>query len=422
MDLLGGEQQVEEGQRKEALDLGDRPVHGISRRRQRIRDVTRPVRGRENPRMFRSLRLIVNHIGLRRSTIMRWRRAAVRFCLPPTCLLCLAPGRCDRQGQAIDLCEACERSLPAAAAVRGAPALRMPPCDFLVAPLRYDWPIDHCVQALKFHGETAHGRLLGLLLAQARRAVTRPLPEIVLPVPLHRARYLERGYNQAAIIGECAAGALALPFGARLLERCRATAEQSHLRAGARARNVAGAFRVHPGAQLGGRRVALVDDVLTTGNTAREVARVLRAAGAADIELWVAARAAPGAPPSAAVEVIEQDADEDRQADIVVVEERTKAGGRFALADDPLLPQEEHRRRREPGPIPRAELHAAPREVQREQHHRLHRPDDQPVHVGKEQRARFHAELQVILAVDHRVERVEHHRPQHRGEEQHPAD
>ena len=263
-------------------------------------------------------------------------------------------GRLDSAGHPLDLCAACEAELPRA------PALSDGSWDLLVAPFLYDTPIDYCVRALKFHGETAFGRLLGLLVAQERRRHDLPLPDLVLPVPLHQARYIERGFNQAAIIGRHAAGPLGLPFGPGVLDRRRATAEQSHLRGAARAGNVRGAFRLSPSAAVAGRSLALVDDVLTTGSTAREATKVLRAAGAARVELWVAAGAAPA---SAAIDVIEQDADEDRHADVVVVEEGAEAGRGLAVADDPLLPEEEQGRGREPRAIPRAELHAAPREV-----------------------------------------------------------
>lgn len=226
-----------------------------------------------------------------------WLRAVGTWCLPPACLLCGARGQIDATGSALDLCAGCEGTLPGIKPIDEAGVRRCgsaaAPWELLVAPHLYAWPIDHCVRTLKFEGDTACGRLLGLLLAQHRRNLVLPMPDLVVPVPLHRARYLERGFNQAAVIGQYAARSLGVPFQARVLERCRATAEQSHLRGAARAGNVIGAFRVRPGTALDGWRIALVDDVLTTGSTAREATRVLRAARAASVELWVAARAEP---------------------------------------------------------------------------------------------------------------------------------
>jgi ComF family protein len=165
-----------------------------------------------------------------------------------------------------------------------------------VCPWVYAYPIDHCIQALKFQGERAWARVLGVLLACERRRVggvlpaALPLPDLVAPVPLHLRRLRERGYNQSADLARFAARALELPVDARALERCRATEVQSRLPASARAANVEGAFRA--ARPLQGLRVALVDDVLTTGSTTAAAAAALRAAGADSVELWVVARAA----------------------------------------------------------------------------------------------------------------------------------
>jgi ComF family protein len=210
------------------------------------------------------------------------------------------------------------------------------PWACLVAPYRYAFPVDHCVRALKFHGQLEYGRVLGTLIAEARRARGAPLPALVVPVPLHASRYRERGFNQAAVIARFAARGLGIPLASRALERVRATAEQSHLPAAARAVNVAGAFRAST--PLVGQRVALVDDVLTTGSTATAAASALREAGAVEVELWVAAR--PGSGGVDAEGVIEQHADEESHPDVVVVQERTKTAGRLARADQPLLPRE----------------------------------------------------------------------------------
>ncbi len=290
--------------------------------------------------MFQRASTTVNRVATLKSTIGRAARAAARFFIPPTCLACGAPGqvvvsRGAAEGAALDLCERCEGELP-----RAAPGdIRAGPWSRVVAPFRYAFPVDAWVCALKFEHELAAGRLLGLLLAAARGAQPGPLPDLVLPVPLHRARLAERGFNQAAVVAQYAAGALARPVAPRALERCRATAEQSHLRGAARAGNVVGAFRARPGLALGGRRVALVDDVHTTGSTAREATRVLLAAGAAAVELWVAACAAPPRD-SGAVDLVEQNADENHHARVVVQQEGAQARRGFPPANHPLLPRE----------------------------------------------------------------------------------
>ncbi len=114
----------------------------------------------------------------------------------------------------------------------------------------------------------------------------------MLPVPLAAARLSTRGYNQAWEIARRVARALGLAADPALLLRMRETVHQLALPPLARAGNVAGAFAVEPRrrAELAGRHVAVVDDVMTTGSTAAEIARVLKQAGAAAVEVWVLAR------------------------------------------------------------------------------------------------------------------------------------
>ena len=116
-----------------------------------------------------------------------------------------------------------------------------------------------------------------------------PAPEVLLPVPLHRDRLLERGYNQADEIAASWSGRLEIPLDRRALRRVRATASQSGLNAAERARNLRGAFEYRtPGAY---RHVAVVDDIVTTGSTADEITRVLHRGGVDRVEIWALARA-----------------------------------------------------------------------------------------------------------------------------------
>jgi ComF family protein len=147
---------------------------------------------------------------------------------------------------------------------------------------------------LKFNGQLGPAQLLGTLMAQRLAARGAPLPELLIPVPLHAARLQRRGYNQALELGRVLAGQLSLqlaPTGAR---RLRPTREQTALSAAERRRNVRGAFAVSTAVR--GRHVALLDDVITTGNTVAELARAARKAGAARVEVWAVARALGQAP------------------------------------------------------------------------------------------------------------------------------
>ncbi len=218
-----------------------------------------------------------------------------RRLLPPRCLLCGAPG------EGLDLCADCRMDLPInasccahcalplpyPAARCGACLRRAPAWDGAWAPYRYGWPLDRLESRFKFSANLAAGRVLGTLWA----AHPLPLrPQLIVPVPLHRARLRARGYNQALELARCLARQHGLPLRRDLLRRTQATAAQTELDARARRRNVRGAFEVR-GNLDGLDQVALVDDVMTTGATLSECARVLKRAGVQRVQAWALARA-----------------------------------------------------------------------------------------------------------------------------------
>lgn len=208
-------------------------------------------------------------------------RALGSLLAPPQCVLCDEPG----MPGPVDLCHACLADLP-----RAAPegSFLADAFELVCCPWSFDFPVDALVRTLKFRGERAHARILGTLLARERWRDAAPLPHRVVPVPLHPARLRQRGFNQAAQLARFAARELALPLDQRALYRPHATREQTALGSVERAANVRHAFAaIRP---LQGARVALVDDVVTTGSTVRAAAAALRAAGACAIELWVVAR------------------------------------------------------------------------------------------------------------------------------------
>jgi ComF family protein len=162
--------------------------------------------------------------------------------------------------------------------------------DGLAVPYRYCDPLDLYVQALKYRGQRQLGRAFGLLLAEAVYA-RRAAIDALVPVPLHRRRQRERGYNQALEIARTVAHELRLPILCAKITRIKRTAPQSELGAAARIRNLAEAFDVRR--NLAGARLAIVDDVVTTGATLNCLARALRDAGATYIEGWAIARTLP---------------------------------------------------------------------------------------------------------------------------------
>lgn len=224
-----------------------------------------------------------------------WLRRVEFTLLPAACVLCgaAAVGRDLCDGCAADLvpnhrcCTRCAIPLESDAALCGLCAKRAPPQASAWVPFVYGAPIDTLLTRLKFGGDLAAGRVLAEV-ALAQRAAATPLPDALVPVPLHASRLRERGYNQSLELARAWSRALRVPLVADALVRTRATPPQTGLSALERRRNLRGALAVV--APLP-RRVAIVDDVMTTGTTLRESARALRRAGCKEVEVWAVARA-----------------------------------------------------------------------------------------------------------------------------------
>ncbi len=230
----------------------------------------------------------------------KWLRGMIPALYPPTCVLCGAPGE-----GGLDLCSGCRADLPLnrhacpgcalplpAAALPGtrcgACQRKAPPFDACIAPYRYEGAMPYLLTGLKFHARMSHARLLGGLLLSALSGVDSGLPEALIPVPLHRRRLGERGFNQALEIARIPARGLGIPLALDLCERWRATAAHSALDASSRKRDIRGAFRLASVPDY--RYLVLVDDVITTGSTVAELARVFKRAGVRRVEVWAVAR------------------------------------------------------------------------------------------------------------------------------------
>lgn len=231
------------------------------------------------------------------SRLMLASRRLLDLVLPPRCVVC------GERSDAPDAwcahcfgrlpwnhapCPVCALPLSADATACRCRRRRPVALDRVLAPLRYEFPVTSLVPRLKFHGDLAAGRALSQLLELALR--DERMPDALVPVPLHARRLASRGYDQSLELARPLAHALGVELRTDLLQRTRATRPQTELRAKARRRNLQGAFRAMgdvPG------YVALLDDVMTTGNTLGECALALREAGAERVEAWVVARAAP---------------------------------------------------------------------------------------------------------------------------------
>ena len=237
--------------------------------------------------------------GLRRRLRFWLRNDAARLLWPGRCLACGGDG-----GEAIDLCASCLAGLPwlgpaclrcalplpgpSGAVACGACLARPPPLDAVHAACLYADPLDRLLPRFKFHHDLAAGRLLAQLMAE--RCAALPGPDALVPIPLHRARLRQRGYDQALELARPLTTALGIALRPELLRRVRATAQQSRLDAAARARNLHRAFEASTGSRPPGH-VVLVDDVMTTGATLHAAAHALRRAGVHRVDAWVCARA-----------------------------------------------------------------------------------------------------------------------------------
>ncbi len=218
----------------------------------------------------------------------------------------LSPGLCHgcdcEIDAAADLCSACRNRLqrvpnpcavcaepnPVASAVCPRCLINPPRWQKIVAPFRYRGLVRRFILQLKFDDAIHLGRALCRESLRDLRSDA-ALPEVLLPVPLHRARLFERGYNQADEIARFWSAELGVPLDRRVLQRRRNTLSQSGLSAAQRAANLRGAFAYD--ARKAYRHVAIVDDIVTTGSTIDEIVRVLHRAGVEFVEVWALARA-----------------------------------------------------------------------------------------------------------------------------------
>ena len=197
---------------------------------------------------------------------------SLRFLGPPWCAGCQIPFDYDRGDGA--LCGEC--------------LAEPPPYDGVRAAVAYGDVARHVALKLKYGGKTAYA-------ATMAEAMARLMPEgadLLVPVPLHRWRIWGRGFNQAALIAEALARGTRVPADVHLLRRVKATPVLRGLGHRGRAKAVAGAFALAPEAKarIAGKTIVLVDDVHTSGATARACARILKRGGAARVILLCWAR------------------------------------------------------------------------------------------------------------------------------------
>ncbi len=214
------------------------------------------------------------------------------------CLLCGA-----KTGD--DFCSACRDSLPhlkgnqcivcalpvAGSQICGACLASPPAFDRSVAAFEYTFPVDALLQRLKYGANLAMARVLAdLLVLNIDNA---ELPDFIVPMPLHSGRLRERGFNQALELARRVSKKTGIALLPDVCQRIRDTPSQTGLPWKERERNIRGAFSCE--VELEGKHIAVLDDVMTTGATLNELAKVLRKRGAARVSGWVVARTLPHA-------------------------------------------------------------------------------------------------------------------------------
>jgi len=216
--------------------------------------------------------------------------------LEQDCLLCGAAS-----GETI-LCPACAADLPRLSAHHcpqcalptphgercGHCLSKAPHYDATHAAFSYDFPVDKLIQAFKYAHRLALGAYFGRQLATLAQGCA---ADLIVPLPLHPLRLRERGFNQALKLARPISQACGVPIDCASCRRTRHTPAQAKLPWRARAKNIRGAF--HCSTDLSGKKIVLVDDVMTTGASLDECARTLKLHGAAQVTLLVVARALP---------------------------------------------------------------------------------------------------------------------------------
>ena len=216
--------------------------------------------------------------------------------IPQTCLLCGAKSHNEK------LCRDCSNELPRLLGPRcprcalptdgnlcGTCLRKLPAFSGVIAALIYTFPVDAIIKSLKYHRNLAVTEVLAETLLKAIPQENEP--DLLVPVPLSREKQCERGFNQAHEISKVLTRRLGIPIIAEACSRIRNTPSQTTLPWNQREKNIRGAFACS--SDFSGKRIAVVDDVMTTGATLHELANTLRKHGANDVVAWVVARTLP---------------------------------------------------------------------------------------------------------------------------------
>lgn len=245
----------------------------------------------------------------------QWLKNIHYFFLPGTCVVCM-----KNSLRSIDLCVSCESRLPTLRKPCLRCALPLPPgtynetsCGacltrppsflYTLSAFEYTHPFNRLIGDFKYHGKLCNGKVMASLLAQKLKTFyqNKPLPEMIIPVPLHQRRLRQRGYNQASELGKYLSRKMQIPLNQQLCTRIQNSPAQMGLSAAKRRHNLRRAFEIsslpvlapkNPDSENPApiKRVAIIDDVITTMTTVTELSNLLKKNGVNEIHIWSIAR------------------------------------------------------------------------------------------------------------------------------------
>lgn len=232
-----------------------------------------------------------------RLRLSQWLPLLQSWLYPGCCMLCGSASPAHR-----DLCEYCHLQLPfnhtaCPQCANPLPIAQLcPSCDqqpppFAASqvPFRYEFPISTLLKRLKFQHQLAVARLIGELMAEHLSHAPIVRPDCIIPIPLHPSRLRQRGFNQSLELAKILSKTLNIPIDCHSCQRIVPTVSQTELTAQQRGLNVQQAFRLRR--MVSYSRVAIVDDIMTTGHTVGALSQCLTAAGVEHVQIWAAARA-----------------------------------------------------------------------------------------------------------------------------------
>lgn len=229
---------------------------------------------------------------------------------PPRCALCLTSSQTANK-TAIELCEACQKDLQLVTTacfqcgiplqqtqpeqLCGACLKKTPAYDQVISVYHYQQPLIWLIQQMKFHKKTRIAHLLAQLMSRyIEQSIADELisvPDAIIPVPLHHKRQHQRHFNQAEELSIVISKSLQKPIDMQYIERHLSSQQQSGLDAKQRKKNIKGIFKITNRKHNQYQHVAIIDDVMSTGSTVNEVAKVLKKSGIKKVDVWVLARA-----------------------------------------------------------------------------------------------------------------------------------